>query len=445
MEALSVIIESVDYEGKGIARVDGKIVFVDGAIAGEKILIEVKKRRSKFDTASIVEIIEASPYRVTPQCPNYEMCGGCSLQHIDFDEQIRIKQKVLVDNLKHIGNVAAVNILPPVVGTPWNYRHRARLSVRYVAKKGGSLVGFREKNAPYVVDMTSCEILPADISSLITPLRDLVSSLSIKDRLPQIEIAVGDLINVLVLRNMDGLTLEDEQLVKSFVDEYSGKLLLPLQIWLQPKGPDSCYKFYPLDVAELSYTINKYNITMPYYPSEFTQVNPLINNRMIELAIKLLDPQENDVIADFFCGIGNFTLPIANLAKAVVGIEGAEQLVLRAKQNAEYNALGHKTSYQVCNLFTVNDKWLQELGRFDKWLIDPPRTGAIELLESITPKIAPKRIVYVSCNPATLARDANILVDKHGYTLVDAGIMNMFPHTSHVESIAVFELTNTIN
>lgn len=437
-EQYTVTIESVDYEGKGIARIEGKTVFVYGALAGEEVLIEIVKRKPSFDKAKLVEIIQASPKRVTPDCPNYGVCGGCSMQHVSFDEQIRIKQQVLTDNLQHLGNVVAEEIMSPLAGVPWGYRHRARLSARYVAKKGGALVGFREKGAPYVLDMHQCLILPAHVSALITPLRELVSGLSIRDRVPQIEVAVGTQITILVIRNMDALNPEDEQLVRQFIEQYSS-LESPLQIWLQPKGPETCYPFYPVDAPKLSYTIQRFSLDMPYNPSEFTQVNPYINEEMLALSMELLAPQAHEVIADFFCGIGNFTLPIARMAKQVVGIEGADALVKRAKQNAIHNGLGDKVAYQVCNLFTIDDVWLQKLGHFDKWLIDPPRDGAFELVKSITPQTAPKRIVYVSCNPATLARDAGVLVHTHGYRLLKAGVMNMFPHTSHVESIALFE------
>ena len=437
-EQYTVTIESVDYEGKGIARIEGKTVFVYGALTGEEVLIEIVKRKPSFDKAKLVEIIQASPKRVTPECPNYGVCGGCSMQHVSFDEQIRIKQQVLTDNLQHLGNVVAEEIMSPLAGVPWGYRHRARLSARYVAKKGGALVGFREKGAPYVLDMHQCLILPAHASALITPLRELVSGLSIRDKIPQIEVAVGTQVTILVIRNMDALNPEDEQLVRQFIEQYSS-LENPLQIWLQPKGPETCYPFYPIDAPKLSYTIQRFSLDMPYNPSEFTQVNPYINEEMLALSMELLAPQAHEVIADFFCGIGNFTLPIARLAKQVVGIEGADALVKRAKQNAIHNGLGDKVAYQVCNLFTIDDVWLQKLGHFDKWLIDPPRDGAFELVKSITPQTAPKRIVYVSCNPATLARDAGVLVHTHGYRLLKAGVMNMFPHTSHVESIALFE------
>lgn len=434
-----VVVESVDYEGKGIARIDGKTVFIDGVLADEEAVIEIVKRKTNFDKARVVEIIKASPERVIPECPHFGVCGGCSLQHISFAEQIRIKQLVLIDNLLHIGKVRADFILPPLVGTSWGYRHRARLSARYVLKKGGVLVGFREKSSSYVADMNECRILPSHVSALIPELRQLIGMLSINDKLPQVEVAVGANVTILVFRNMLPLTVADEENIREFVDKHNtaGNWL---QIWLQPKGPDSCYPFYPLEMPKLSYELPEFNLEMPYYPTEFTQVNPFINAEMVSLAMQLLAPEADEIIADFFCGIGNFTLPIARRAREVVGIEGSEALVARALQNAQHNGLASKVSYQVCNLFTIDSDWLEKLGKFNKWLIDPPRDGAVELIKAITPKTAPKRIVYVSCNPATLARDAGILVQVHGYKLLKAGIMNMFPHTSHVESIALFEL-----
>lgn len=438
-EQYRLLVESVDYEGKGVARLDGKTVFIDGALAGEEILAEIVKRKPSFDKARIVEILTPSSDRVEPECVNFGTCGGCSLQHISFNAQIGIKQQVLIDNLKHIGKVEADEIIPPLAGIPWGYRHRARLSARYVIKKGGALVGFRERASSYVADMTECKILPQMVSALIPALRELVASLSIKERIPQIEVAVGNNLVVLVIRNMLELDNNDEALIRQFVDRYNTDSNY-LQIWLQPKGPDSCYPFYPLDVPGLSYSLTPFKIEMPYYPTEFTQVNPYINEQMVKLAMELLAPAAADVIADFFCGIGNFTLPIAQSARQVIGIEGADVLVKRAKQNAEFNGLGHKVAYQVCNLFTIDEDWLRKLGVFNKWLIDPPRDGAVELVKAITPETAPRRIVYVSCNPATLARDAGILVHVHGYRLLKTGVMNMFPHTSHVESIALFEL-----
>lgn len=438
-QPINVTIESIDIEGKGIARIDGKTVFINSVLPGEKVSIEIYKKRANFDLGRVVAILEQSPDRVTPECPNFGICGGCSMQHLAFTAQIVNKEKVLIDNLYHIGRNKANEVLPPIKGKAWGYRHRARLSARYVLKKEAALVGFREKASSYVAEMKECKILPQHISGLIPGLRELLTKLSIRERIPQIEVAVGDKVSVLVLRVMEALSLEDENLVREFTDQHNQNTNTPIQIWLQPKGPDSCYPFYPETSAQLSYSLPKYNIEMPYYPTEFTQVNPLINQEMVNLAIKLLDPQAHETIADFFCGIGNFTLPLASLAKKVIGIEGNQQLVNRALANARHNNLAHKVNCQVGNLFKIDEEWLVKLGHFDKWLIDPPRDGAIELVKAITSAIAPQTIVYVSCNPTTLARDSYILTHEKGYILDKAGVMNMFPHTSHIESIALFK------
>lgn len=436
-QRIQVTIESIDAEGKGIARLNGKTIFVEGALPQETVTIEIYKKRANFDLAKIIEINVPSENRVKPKCEYFGICGGCSLQHIDFNQQVLTKQKVLLDNLKHIGKVEAQKILPPLIGSPWAYRQRARLSARYVFKKGGILIGFREKASPYVVDMNSCLILPQHISDLIPKLRILLAELSIKEQIPQIEVSVSETVSVLLLRIMAPLSITDQELIRKFVDQSSSQESI-LQIWLQPAGLDSCEPFYPQEVPQLAYSLNDFAINMPFYPTEFTQVNAEINTKMVKQAVSLLDIQESDRIIDFFCGIGNFTLPIATLAKNTIGIEASEQLIKRASQNAKHNRLDHKVNFIAQNLFKIDTHWLLKLGKFDKWLLDPPRDGAYELVKSITPEIMPERIIYVSCNPSTLARDAEILTVTHGYTLTHAGVMNMFPHTSHIESIAVF-------
>jgi 23S rRNA (uracil1939-C5)-methyltransferase len=435
----TVTIESVDYEGNGIARIEGKTIFIAGAIAGEEVTCEIIKHKPSFAKARLISIISPSPKRVQPQCPNFGVCGGCSFQHIEFKHQVAIKQQVLVDNLKHIAKVTATEILPPLWGEPWGYRHRARLSVRFVAKKGGVLIGFRERNSSFIADMHECWVLPSHVSRLITPLRELIGRLKLKERIPQIEVALGAAVTVLVLRNMEQLPLEDQEQLIEFMHKFNS-IAHPLQLWLQPHGPESCYPFYPQVAPSLSYELNSFALKMPFYPTEFTQVNPQINQEMVRLALDLLQPQADDIIADFFCGIGNFTLAIAKNAGHTIGIEGSLTLVKRAQDNAQLNNLGHKVEYRVANLFSIDREWLQQLGNCNKWLLDPPRDGALELVKAINLETAPRRIVYVSCNPATLARDAAILVQVHGYRLLKAGVMNMFPHTSHIESIALFEL-----
>ncbi|MBV8047137.1 MAG: 23S rRNA (uracil(1939)-C(5))-methyltransferase RlmD, partial [Paludibacterium sp.] len=314
-------------------------------------------------------------------------------------------------------------------------RHRARLSVRLVPKKGGVLVGFHERRSSYVADMDSCEVLPPAVSRLIPLLRELVGQLAICTRLPQIELAVGDKVTVLVLRVLEPLGSADEALLKQFAEEQG------VQLWLQPKGPETCYPFYPHKAPRLTYRLPEYNIEMPYNPTEFTQVNPQINAIMVKRALGMLDPQPGERIADMFCGIGNFTLPIARSGAQVHGMEGSEALVRRARENAAHNGLQDRVSYEMANLFDVTDESFAALGKFDKMLIDPPRDGAVQLVKALYDDTAPQRLVYVSCNPATLARDAGILVHLKGYTLKAAGIINMFPHTAHVESVAWFEKT----
>lgn len=353
------------------------------------------------------------------------------MQHLDSRVQVAVKQRILEDSLSRIGKVKPESILPAIYGQAWGYRERARISAKYVIKKEKMLVGFHEKRSSFVADMQSCEILEPKVASLIQPLANLLAGLSIRDKLPQIEVAVGENVYVLVLRIMAPLSSEDEAALRAFADQHS------VQFWLQTKGPETVVPFYPLDAPELTYSLPEFGVVMPFAPGEFTQVNSQLNRVMISRAIRLLDPQKGERIVDFFCGLGNFTLPIARSGAQVTGIEGSDALVKRAAQNAASNTLSANTAFSARNLFEMDEAALAALGRFDKWLIDPPRDGAMELVKSITPEIAPDLIVYVSCNPATLARDAAELVLR-GYVLKSAGVMNMFPQTSHVESIAVF-------
>ncbi len=425
-------IESLDHEGRGVAHVDGKAIFIEGALPGETVSYVSFKKKPSYEQASATQIAKPSFTRATPKCAYFGVCGGCSMQHLEADAQVAAKQRVLEDNLRHIGKVKPQTILPAIYGEAWGYRHRARISVRYVHKKGRLLVGFHEKRSSFVADMESCETLPPRISALLVPLRGLIGQLSIRERLPQIEIALGEHVDALVLRILDPLTEADEVLLKSFADEHG------IRFYLQPKGPDTVQPFHPLGGPELSYSLPEFGVTMPFHPTEFTQVNPAINRMLVRRALALLDPQPGERIADLFCGLGNFTLPIARRGAQVVGIEGSEALVRRARSNAERNGLAQSTEFQVANLFEASEESLARLGRFDKMLIDPPRDGAIAVVTSLG-EDAPRRIVYVSCSPATLARDAEVLVHVKGYELKAAGVVNMFPHTAHVESIALFE------
>ncbi len=428
-----VIIESLDHEGRGIAHADGKVIFIEGALTGERVTYSSYRKKNNYEQAKVEQILKQSFMRVQPKCPVFGVCGGCSMQHLDPRAQVAVKQRVLEDNLQRIGKVKPEVMLPPIYGQPWAYRQRARLSVRHVLKKEKTLVGFREQNGKYVADMQHCEILTPKIAGLLPLLGELNEKFTARDIIPQIEVAVGEHVDVLVLRILAPLSPSDEALIREFADRHQ------VQFWTQTKGPETVKPFYPLDAPQLSYSLPEFGITMPFAPTEFTQVNSDMNRLMVSRAMRLLDPQPHERIADFFCGLGNFTLPIARSGAQVLGVEGSDALVRRARQNAEYNGLSANTTFQMMNLFEMDEATLAKAGRFDKWLVDPPRDGAIELMKSISDETAPRRIVYVSCSPSTLARDAEVLVHVKGYTLKAAGVMNMFPQTSHVESIALFE------
>lgn len=434
IHANSVVVESLDYEGRGIAHADGKVIFIEGALTGERVTYSSYRKKTSFELAQLGQVIKPTFMRVQPKCKHFGVCGGCSMQHMDARAQVAAKQRILEDNLWHIGKVKAQTILPPIYGQSWGYRQRARLSVRHVLKKGKTLVGFREKRGGYVADMQHCEILTPKIAKLLPLLGQLNESFTTRDILPQIEVAVGEHVDVLVLRILQALSPADEEAIKQFADTHA------VQFWLQTKGPETVVPFYPLDAPPLTYSLPEFGITMPFAPTEFTQVNADMNRVMVSRAMRLLNPQPNERIADLFCGLGNFTLPIARSGAQAVGIEGSAALVQRAKQNAAFNDLAGNTQFSVMNLFEIDEAALVQLGHFDKMLIDPPRDGAFELVKALGTD-TPGRIVYVSCNPATLARDAEILVHQKGYVLKAAGVMNMFPHTSHVESIALFEKT----
>jgi 23S rRNA (uracil1939-C5)-methyltransferase len=421
-------IESLDREGRGVARVDGKTIFVDGAVTGEEVEYAVYRRKPSFDLAQVLRIEKESPSRVAPRCPFFGTCGGCAMQHVDERAQVAAKQRVLEDALWHIGRVRPETMLRPLHGLAWGYRHRARMSARWVQKKGGSLVGFRERKSTYVADMTSCEVMPAKVSGLIRPLRSLVDALAIRERIPQIEVAVGDELVVLVLRVLEAVGEEDAARLKRFADEHG------VQLWLQSAGPDSARPFWPTDAPGLHYTLPQYGVRIAFSPTDFTQVNHAVNRLLVSRALWLLDPKPGEKVADFFCGLGNFTLPIARSGADVLGVEGSPPLLERARANAEANGLTCR--FAAANLFDAAA--CAALPPCDKALLDPPREGAVELVKSFAEK-PPVRIVYVSCDPATLARDAGVLVNAQGYRLAAAGAVNMFPHTSHVESIALFE------
>lgn len=427
-----VQIDALDHEGHGICRVEGKVTFVDGALPGETAEISVFRKHPKYDSANAIRILKPSSQRAAPKCAHYGRCGGCVLQHLEVSAQVAAKQRILEENLQRIGKVRPEVMLPALHGPAWGYRHRARFSVKRVDKKGGALVGFHEKKSWFIADMQKCEVLPPQVASLFMPMRELVAKLSNSDRIPQIELAMGETSTVLVFRLLTPWNDEDGEIVRAFADAHE------VEIWIQPKGPDTAVPFYPENGELLQYSLPEFGVVHPFRPTEFTQVNPHINRALVHRAMTLLDPQPHERIADFFCGLGNFTLPIARSGARVVGLEGSKALVSRAQENARLNGLPN-VEYAVDNLFEMTPEKYAALGRFDKLLIDPPRDGAMELVKSLPADNPPRRIVYVSCNPATLARDAEVLCHVKGYGLKAAGVANMFPHTAHVESIALFE------
>jgi 23S rRNA (uracil1939-C5)-methyltransferase len=427
-----VDIESLDHEGHGVARIDGKVTFVDGALPGERAEIAIYRKHPKYNSANALAILRPSAQRTDPACPHFGRCGGCTLQHLEASAQVAAKQRVLEEALRRIGKVTPDLILPALHGPVWGYRHRARLSVRLVEKKGGVLVGFHEKRSSYIADMTRCDVLTGNVSALIRPLRELIGGLSNRDRIPQIEVAVGEHATALVFRLLAPWSDDDAARVRAFASRWQ------VTVWVQEKGPESARPWFPDDAPALTYSLPEFGLVMPFSPTEFTQVNAAINRSLVSRAMRLLQPRRGERIADLFCGIGNFTLPIARLGATVLGVEGSAALVARARENAARNGLSG-IDFAVDDLFAMTPGKFAALGALDKLLVDPPRSGAIELVKALPESGGPRRIVYVSCDPATLARDAEVLVHVKGYRLCAAGVANMFPHTAHVESIALFE------
>lgn len=426
------VIESVDREARGITCREGRTVFVDGALPGEIVEYASFLRKRSYEIAHLVRVHRASPSRVEPRCEYFGICGGCAMQHLDLSAQVAVKQRFLEDSLSDIGGVRATQMLPPVHGAPWGYRHRARLGVRNVPKRGGVLVGFHECRSSYIADMRSCAVLPPHVSDLLPPLRELVATLSVSERLPQIEAAVGEECTALVLRILEPLTGHDEGLLRGFADRHG------IVFYLQPGGPDTAVRFHPVSAPGLSYLLPEFGLEYEFRPTDFTQVNHAVNRILVRRAMGLLDPQPGERVADLFCGLGNFTLPIACSGASVIGVEGNRALVERGRETAVANGLADRAEFRVANLFACTPETLAALGQFDRMLIDPPREGAIAVVKAL-PADGPRRIVYVSCNPATLARDAAVLVHVKGYSFRAAGVVNMFPQTGHVESLAVFD------
>ena len=454
-ETRTVSIESIDLEGQGVARSEGKVVFVRGALTGERVSIRTVRRKPRFDQAEVIAIERSSVLRVAPRCPHFGVCGGCSLQHLDARSQLSVKQRALEDTLWHIGKVRAQTMLRPLMGPAWGYRLRARLTVRYVAKKGGVLVGFHERGSSYVADMRECHVLPPAMSDLLLPLRELVGALSIRDRMPQIEVAIGQGAGdrptiALVLRILAPLTAADETLLREFALRHR------VEWWLQRSGPDTIELLDPPAGSALAYRLDEFGLTMPFRPTDFTQVNHQINEVLVSRAIRLLDPQPGERAFDMFCGLGNFSLPLARRGARVLGVEGSAALVERARAGAAFNGLAGQCTFAAANLFEVTEAQWAGWGQCDRLLLDPPREGALAIAQVLATLASsgssgssattapagtslPRRIVYISCNPATLARDLGVLVNQGGWQLRAAGVVNMFPHTSHVESMAVLE------
>ena len=430
---LTLAIESIDHEGQGIARHEGKTVFVDGALTGEIVEARITRSKPSFDKAVVERVVKPSPSRVEPLCPHFGVCGGCSMQHLEPRAQLAAKQRVLEDNLRHIGKVKPELVFPPIEGPHWGYRQRARISVRYVTKKDTVLVGFHERKSSFVADMRECHVLPPHVSALLLPLRALIGGMSLRDRLPQIEYAEGDGLPMLVLRHMEPMPDADIEALRAFAAVHN------VQWYLQPKGPETAHPL-SFEPHTLGYTLSEFGLRYRFQPTEFTQVNPHINAMLVRRAMQLLDLQSTDRVGDLFCGLGNFTLPIAQRAAFTFGIEGSASLIARARTNAAENGLTDKSDFAVANLFELQDNWFKSLPSLNKLLIDPPRDGALAVVSALPEASTGRlqRIVYVSCSPSTLARDAAILVDVKGYRLRGAGVANMFPHTAHVESIALF-------
>ncbi len=427
---VEAVIESMSLEGKGITHIDGKAVFVGGALPGEKVMFKYTAINRKFDEAYVSEVLEASEDRVEPGCSHFQICGGCSMQHMAVENQIHHKQKAMLDALEHIGKVKPETVFEPMVGEPWGYRRKARLGVRHVRKKNKVLVGFRERSGGFLADIDSCKVLHPSVGEKLVDFQTLIIQMDAKETIPQIEVAVGDAATALVFRHLEPLTDADQQLLIDFGKAHD------FQIYLQPKGPTTVHCIWPENPG-LFYEHPEFDTKVAFGPQDFFQVNSSINRKMVPRAVDLLALDGSQKVLDLFCGLGNFTLPIAKNAAEVVGVEGDIVMVQRAKQTALDNSVSN-TSYYAFDLTSdvQNEPWMKQ--QYDRILLDPPRSGAKEVIEHFG-KLKAERIVYVSCHPGTLARDADELVNKQGYRLVGAGVMDMFPHTAHVESIAVFE------
>jgi 23S rRNA (uracil1939-C5)-methyltransferase len=425
-----ITIESLAYDGRGVAHRDGKAVFIDGALPGESVAFAYLASHRKYDEGRVTAVLHASPDRVEPKCPHFGVCGGCSLQHLAAGAQIMAKQQILLDNLAHIGGVVPERVLAPLTGPVWGYRTRARLGVREVLKKGRVLVGFREKRSALLADLSRCEVLHPAVGEQLAGLAALVGRLEARARIPQLEVAVTDSVTLLVFRTLDPLGAADQSRLTDYAQEHA------LHIYLQTAGPESVQPLWP-DPVTLKYALPLQGIEIEFQPLDFTQINPAINRQMVTRVLELLQIESADRVLDLFCGLGNFTLPVARLAAGVTGVEGDAALVGRARDNARRNGV-RNANFHCADLSGRNNEapWAGRV--YEKILLDPPRSGAAAVMDLLG-NARPGRIVYVSCHPGSLARDADRLVNEYGYRLSAAGVMDMFPHTAHVESVALFE------
>lgn len=424
-------IESFCHDGRGLTHLDGRATFVDGGLPGERVELAYTELKRDFAEAKVIRILQASPLRSVPKCEYFGICGGCSFQHVDPERQIMVKQQILQDQFRRIAHLNNISFWPPIRGPLWGYRHKARLSVKYVPKKQRTLVGFREKATHFVADIGHCAVLHPRVGDRLSQIADLVNRLSIRARIPQIEVASGDSGCVLVLRNLAEASAEDRLLLTDFGRAHD------FSIYLQPNGPDSLFPVDQSKYRPLSYALPGHDVRFDFEALQFTQVNPDINRRMVDRAIQLLDPGCHDRVIDLFCGIGNFTLPIARYVEKIAGVEGDRELIEQARKNAAINCL-ENVRFHVADLATEvgHEQWCRD--SYSLAVLDPSRAGA-EAILNYFPRWGVRRIVYISCNPATLARDAAILTGNFGYRIQGAGVMDMFPQTSHVESIALFE------
>ncbi|MFT5112704.1 MAG: 23S rRNA (uracil1939-C5)-methyltransferase [Parasphingorhabdus sp.] len=433
MPQLEGVVQGLSHDGRGVVRVEGKVYFVEGALPGEKISFTRMKRQKKHEIGFLDKILQPSLDRVEPPCKYFGTCGGCVLQHLSPTAQLKFKQQTLIENLQRIGNVTSELVLKPVTGPVTGYRRKARLGISYIPKKGGVMIGFREKQKPYIVSLDQCVAMDQGLSRLLPSLHELVSKLSFIQRLPQIEVTRGDESIAIIFRHLDPLVASDYKYLKEYEAEQQ------VVIYLQSGGSDTVKRLSVEEIAPLFYRLPEQEISIEFEPTDFLQINGLTNQKLIQAAIDQLQPTEDDSVLELFCGLGNFSLPIARRVKQVVAVESNQDLVKRAEMNARNNGLSNMT-FNVGDLYQDSIVELAKLGKFNKLFLDPPRNGAIEVVRNLVPLIKPEKIVYVSCNPSTLARDSEILCRVHGYTLQATGIVDMFPHTAHVESIAVFQL-----